>query len=1176
MTKFMRHNIIPLLCKEGIGEVDPGSTPPHPSPYKGEGGCFIISVSVRRMLALLTALCLITIPASSDAGLIDLAKRVKVWWSSRSIGVISLAEDGGAPTDDGGDGEQPADTDGEGGAKPGTGTQAIPGMCQAPQEPAEVHCELGSEFLCVETPPGGVAGDHVVIRGTIDRQGSVLASMRIAAQNEYTKTTSSIDTSAPAESGCLDDNSSDRPFCLDKDGRFSAEIKLPENGPYTISVSASRLSGESLERKVRVSRVIAPLFDEKALTLEPDVRKDSTVDAPQVMVSVSLLGDCQFCDFIGAATHGVAVSVENVIKDNSGKERRISCSTTVEQGGQGKFMVGVPVGAGTNTLTVSACNAAVESNCPKVSGITFTGAGGAVPDEGITFVSPPPQPSYDSAEYPTIPWKFSLATGGECVDVRVNREAPQELCPDGGGGFSTTISPKYGINVASISRKGGAEEFAWTFGWGSIKSPYAGEGGTVAVPSAAELGLPASTAKEMLLPLINNYLASDEFRAMLNSAFEGDQDSSDKPADEPVREAIPGCETYGGGDFTVKVRGKPQIGDAAITNFAMSKDKVDLSLVMDNVSAGVNLIPNNGLPPLPLIVSFLRMGIDLSLVIGKSADGRMTVLMSSPHDDCSFKAGSYCTHKPAALIPANFMGGADATGGFIKCDVSLAEGKAREACAAINNLNAQTGIVSEKVLDAVNDALYCGGSEFLTRMAHRGINLDPICIGGCSSGTEGASALSALPAVSVPVGVSIGGGSGISQQGLLLEAGVSFGNAETYAKTPASVRIPSAGIIASRGFGEKVFNSATDGAGDLNLALSLDAVNSLLFTATVQGDGRDVRGLLDIDVTEKYFSDLEFDFVKECDEFTPPKEGEEKSDAPKAGQCGEPEGKAKEKSTLCALRPRVSELLGSALTSYGYFPGNYPLLVAVRGNRALPPRVEAVSLAELPVVKNADAGGVTTKAADSTYTPSGSLMAVELGGLTISFYALQIDEKQQPDKYGNLPIKLDAQGHPVIKSMLPEDSDPWKGQIISFDLSALIGIEVGDVAADPCDAAQFSLPIRILSDRSRLVLTPINGSNSTTVPSAGLVSLLAEELKYALSSLSNADKPFSIPLPRSVPFKADDEGMFGALGLAKIDLGNDGLALRVESDANKLVAAITASITQILHKGGKEEQYKLP
>ncbi|MFA4874355.1 MAG: hypothetical protein WC956_06105 [bacterium] len=1108
------------------------------------------------MLALFIAFCLIIIPATSNAGLYDLAKRAADWWLVRSAGALAGGGDVQPGEKKPGDDKKPGND-----KKPGDDKPAAPGMCQVPQEPPKTECDIGSGFLCVSTPPGGVSDSKAVIRGTIDRQGSVLASIRIAVQNEYTKTTSSVDTAQSAESGCWDKAVLDRPFCLDGEGKFAAQVDLPENGPYTISVSASRLSGESVERKVRTSRVIAPVFDESRLALEPDVRKDPKVDGSHVMVTVSLLSDCQFCDFIGAATNGVAVSVENVIKDSAGKERRISCLSTVEQGGQGKFMVGVPVGAGQNTLTVRACNAAVESKgCPEVGGIAFTATGAAVSEEGVEFISPPPQPAYDSKEYPSITWKFKLETGGECVDVRFNRDAAKELCPDALGEFSIALSPKVGINVASIARKQGAEEFAWTFGWGSILSPHGSGGGDIRVPSSAEIGLPASTAKQVLLPLINNFLASDEFRALIRKSFGGgDGGGGSKTPDDGIAGLIPNCDAASGGEFTTAIRGEPQIESAYVDGLSFGDGRVGISLTVKGLNMGVDLIPKNSLPPLPLLISFREAIIDLALIQQKGADGKTLFLVSSPHDDCEFKAGSYCRHMPAPLVPANFVGGANGWGGFVRCDPSLAQGEAVDTCIAINALNAQTGVVSEKVLDAVNDAIYCGGSATLTRMARSGVDISPICIGDC--GVDKSSVF--LPPVQIPLGVSIDDGSRISSQGLLFDAGLSFGNAETYAKTPAEARIPSAGILTSKGFGARSFDAPTDGAGNLNLALSLDAVNALLFVATVQGNGRDSRGFLDIDVHEPILkSALDLDFVKECDEFTPP------PDKPDASP-----------PTYCNIRPRVVALLGSALTTYGYLPANHPLMVAVRGNRALPPRVAAVTLDELPVVKKDAPAGVTTKGddSDSAYVPSGSLIAVEIGGLSLSFYALDVDEGQKPDKYGNLPIKLDSSGKPIIKSMRPEDPEPLNGQIISFDLSLLLGIEVGMLAPDSKDESKFALPVRILSERSRLVLTPIPGSNATTIPSAGLVSALAEQLKYALSSFSSEGEPILIPVPREFPFSADEQGMYGMLGLAKISfVGDDGLAIGVEPENNTVIAALTAAITQILHKGGQEASYTLP
>jgi len=127
------------------------------------------------------------------------------------------------------------------------GKGRLPGMCQVPQEPAVMRCEIGSGFLCIDTPPGSVSGDSVLIRGTIDRQGSVLASIRVAVQNEYTKKIQYVNTSNPENSGCWDNRSPDASFCLDGKGRYSVGVPMGSVGPHTVSISASRLSGESVE-----------------------------------------------------------------------------------------------------------------------------------------------------------------------------------------------------------------------------------------------------------------------------------------------------------------------------------------------------------------------------------------------------------------------------------------------------------------------------------------------------------------------------------------------------------------------------------------------------------------------------------------------------------------------------------------------------------------------------------------------------------------------------------------------------------------------------------------------------------------------------------------------------------------------------------------------------------------
>ena len=1133
---------------------------------------------MRRILIIILLCSLIlAFPLRAQAGLTEVVQQIAAWWQAKSlsVGLTSAEEgapeggeapdDGGAPgetpgIDDGGKPGDPEGTDDEG--KPGdTGGAGTPGMCIVPQEPPAVVCEIGSGFLCVDTPPGGVAGESVRITGTIDRQTSVLASIRIAAQAEYTKRLIAVDTANPDTAGCEGTQRGSRPFCIDAAGYFAAEVELPERGPYTVTVSATRLSGEPATQSVRLSSVIAPQLADDGITFEPDVRVTPSVDATHVNVAIKLLSDCQFCDFIGASTGGIAVTVENLIRDAKGQERRIACRTTVEQGGQGRFQVGVPVGSGQNAISVRACNAAVGSGaCPGIDGVAFTGQVPAEASEEMKVLSPPPLPSYDADEYPSIPWKFQMGSAEKCLSIRFNRQAPQQVCRDDSGVYSLEMIPRIGINVASIADASGIESYAWTFGWGKIASPFGAGKGRLRIPSAVELAVPSRTGHEILLPLLNHFLASDERQQFLTDALKGSGDDEEAAADDGIEGLIPKCDGSSGlAGVSVELRGEPQVGALLLKDLGFDKDKVGLALVADDLRIGIDLVPEKDLPPLPLVIAFRKARLDLELVTGKASDGGPLLLLTSPHDDCDFKSGSYCTHMPAVLIPKNFVGGANEWGGFVRCETNLAKGKAEEACDAINSLNAQTGVVGEKVLDAVNSMLYCGLSASLTRLARAGIDFPPVAI-GCAEGERCEGILAVLPQVTLPIGIDLGGNPAISKEGILFNAGLSFGSEALFEATPSAARIDSAGIILGEGAGEASLASPSAAGSDLKAAIALDALNALLYAATAQGDGRKHRGLLDLDVEEAFFQALGFDFVKECDAFAPV------------------EGGATEPPTLCNLRPRVSELLGTSLSTYGYLPAKHPILMAVRGNRALGLRIAVVTEEEMPPVQQQEAGGTNVSSATGTalVAEGGGLISIELGGLGLSFYALEVDASKPTDEYGNLAVKRDAQGHPVIRSMR-DGSDPWDGPIISVDLTALIGAAIGPVQEDAASESGLSITLGLLADRSRVVLTPVPGSNATTVPSIGLVSALGDKLKLGLSALGGEGTGFAIPLPSSFEFSASgDDGTFGLLGLSQVVLGDQGLALGFEPERNTIIAAVSAYLQQRLHEGGKEVEYWMP
>jgi len=267
--------------------------------------------------------------------------------------------------------------------------------------------------------------------------------------------------------------------------------------------------------------------------------------------------------------------------------------------------------------------------------------------------------------------------------------------------------------------------------------------------------------------------------------------------------------------------------------------------------------------------------------------------------------------------------------------------------------------------------------------------------------------------------------------------------------------------------------------------------------------------------------------------------------------------------------------LGSALTSYGYFSARHPLLLAVRAHRALSPHVRAVTLDDLPVVLRSDEENPALAGDERASMPEGDLLAVEIGGLELSFYALEVEENRPPDAYGNLPIKLGADGKVVIHSMRPDEPDPWNGPIVRLELNLLLGLEVGPI--EPAAKGESHLiKIQTLWDRSRLVITAIEGTNATTVPDVALLSSLNEKLALTLAGMSSPEGAVTIPLPREIALESDDEGFFRMLGLKQIDFGAEGLSLGFDPEHNFVHMAIRAIITQLLHYDGEEVEHIIP
>jgi len=1069
---------------------------------------------------------------------------VTQWWQSRSI---SLVKDQGSPE---GNQEKPPEEGQDDDASPQTDT---PGMCQVPQRPPIIVCEKGLGFLCINSPEPGVIGEFIIVKGTIDRAGSIPASINIGAQHDYTKKTVQIDTSNPETANCGQSELKNRPFCLDEDGFFAARVPLGELGPYTIAIGATRFSGQSETQTVRTSRVIAVQMGDNQISFSPDVRTQNKVDVPYVNVTVSLLGDCQNCDLIGASTFAVTLTVENVMRDSAGNISRITCQTSIEQGGQGKFILGVPVGPGSNELAIMACNAATpQGSCPAIKSGVFQGSGAV---EELEILSPSPQPAYSSSQYPTIPLNFKIKglSANTCVDVSFNREAPVNVCPASDDLYSMTLYPQTGINVVTIDHEN--MHIPWVFGWGKIASPFSDAGGVedgLASRGAVEIALPAKTLTDVIAPLLTNVIVSDElgkFVEKLADKAENDDAEGNVDEDENGEAIIPKCDAGGAqGSFEMTGVQAPSIGAARIEGISFEKDLLRASINADNIRVGFKLAFNSGHDgdaadePIPLKLSFRKAVVDL--LLQKNDQGQ--ILLSAPHTDCDFKDARYCKGMPSALIPQNMVGDATPFGGFVICDVSGQDvsGETKKLCQAFNSLNAQTGLVNEKVLDAINQSLYCSGSKALTHLLRSWRKNIRIDLG------------SFLQAFELPVGLDLGGGLAIEKSGLLLKGDLIGGDQNLFSQMPKELRLPSVGAVLSGKTGSYL-TSADGQDAKLRLAVGADVVNILLFVLTNLTLGENQtgqHGLFDMEISEPFFKKAGFDFVVECDEFLKNK-----------GQEGEVS------SSLCNLRPRISELLGTPLTKYGYFSAKQPILVRIRGNRALPPHLSIVNVGEIPVVTPGSDGSPSAQ-----QPPGSNLLDLQIGGLIMTFYALEVDNAQPMDEFGNLPIKLDADGNPIIHSMRPENPDPWQGQIASFELTLLLAIEVGDVKTDSKDPSRFVVMVRPLADRSRLVISPVPGSNTTTIPPASLISALREKLQYGISVYSSKESAIRIPIPKTISFEQTPSDLFKALGLKTISFGPNGLRIFFDEGYDVIGLDVTATITQLLTYHGQAVEDTLP
>ncbi len=427
--------------------------------------------------------------------------------------------------------------------------------------PVEV-CEIAQGLLCLNTPPFSVADKYVVVKGTVDRRTSVFSHIQVYSQQEYTKSFNQVEIEQWASSDCWEEGwlgTSDA--CLDQKGLFAIRVPLSEMGPYTIMVDVVSLDGEATSKTVRTSRVEPPKMTRDDITLEPDpAATGGVIEARKVIAHVDLLHGCKFCDFIGTATGGVMITIENMIESLDGGTKTIVRQGNIAAGGV--FDICVPVLDGKNDLRITACNAATESSsCPEVGSVSFD----VISNDAAIDVMLPDRSLYVSRDYPTIPLKFSVANLGgqtnECKDGDVvvywNRLDPVSICPESDGYYYAQLTPTTGINAGKIDVNTGMETISksFVFGWGKLVNPYIDPlSGWIQDGVGLQLG--SEYVNEMLRPLINSFLNSDGLTEMVTDLMSTvpviageEQETSEKNKPDPlipILEELPYCDAGGG------------------------------------------------------------------------------------------------------------------------------------------------------------------------------------------------------------------------------------------------------------------------------------------------------------------------------------------------------------------------------------------------------------------------------------------------------------------------------------------------------------------------------------------------------------------------------------------------------------------------------------------------------
>lgn len=386
--------------------------------------------------------------------------------------------------------------------------------------------------------------------------------------------------------------------------------------------------------------------------------------------------------------------------------------------------------------------------------------------------------------------------------------------------------------------------------------------------------------------LANNYLKSDDLKKLLVKVTEL-TDTKATPPDEKslktkekiknIRATIPMCGAGTESIHNFTISSTPKLGLAEIPQIEFNQDEISFILNLKDVAvtANVTLKDESSDALLPLIIAFRNVYSPIKLAVDRSS-GIPNFLLTSDSTDCEYKSKNACLHRPAILVPKDFIGAASAGGSFVSCDASI-----ESRCNGLNQTNMTTkGLVSMTVLDTINELLYCDGSAYITYLLRETMRDVPIQVGCAETNypnkpflkfgnCEDNTGIFADKGWIIPLGLDLLNNQfNVTESGIFGVVPALVGDEDFYSTLPDYARNASTGYIRRPFIGSKptlsINNQSVSGF-DFGVAFGEEFINAILFLLTEQSSGG--GGLLDWDYNEVMLNKMGFDSAKECDGF---------------------------------------------------------------------------------------------------------------------------------------------------------------------------------------------------------------------------------------------------------------------------------------------------------------------